>query len=133
MVKLSKLEGISAKFRQLLLQAGVEDQQQLLIYGKDKAARQSLAKKTGINPKLILKWVQHADLARINGVGEEYAELLQQSGVNSVTALAQYTPDKLFQLLTDFNEQTKLVKIMPPPTKIQTWIEQAQLLPTEVS
>ena len=38
---------------------------------------------------LILEWVNHADLWRINGVGSEYSDLLEAAGVDSPAELAQ--------------------------------------------
>ncbi|AHE66016.1 DUF4332 domain-containing protein [Legionella oakridgensis] len=130
MYKLSQLESIGVKFRELLQKAGIEDQEQLLAACSQRSGRQALAKETGINPKLILKWTQQADLARINGIGEEYAELLEFSGVDSVQTLAQFTPEKLFQTMLQVNEQANLVRAMPSMTKIESWIEQAQTLPS---
>ncbi|WP_133128749.1 DUF4332 domain-containing protein [Legionella nagasakiensis] len=129
MYKLSQIESIGVKFRELLQKAGIEDQEQLLAACSQRGGRQTLAKETGINPKLILKWTQQADLARINGIGEEYAELLEHSGVDSVPTLAQFSPEKLFNTMQQVNEQTKLVRVMPSITKVESWIEQAQTLP----
>ena len=59
----------------------------LLGEGATPAGRQAIAEKTGISEKLILKWVNHADLFRINGVAGQYAELLEASGVDTVVEL----------------------------------------------
>jgi len=52
-------------------------------------------KKTGIEHKLILKWVNRADLYRIKGVGSEYSDLLEVAGVDTVVELAKRMPDNL--------------------------------------
>jgi len=129
MHRLSQLERIGVKFSQLLEQAGIEDQQQLLDACCQERGRQALAKQTGINPKLILKWTIHADLARINGIGEEYAELLEKSGVYSVQQLTQFDPEKLLQTMQQVNEQTNVVQQIPTLSHIESWIKQAQTLP----
>lgn len=53
--------------------------------------RQEIGQKTGISAANILEWVNHVDLMRVRGVGEEYADLLEAAGVDSVPELAQTT------------------------------------------
>jgi len=36
---------------------------------------------------LILKWVNMADLFRVKGIGQEYSELLEKAGVDTVREL----------------------------------------------
>jgi hypothetical protein len=43
-----------------------------------------LAEESGIDEKRILTWVNLADLMRLNGVGKQFAELLEAAGVDSV-------------------------------------------------
>ncbi|GGI83928.1 DUF4332 domain-containing protein [Legionella impletisoli] len=132
MCKLSQLEGIGVKFIALLHEAGIEDQDQLLEACSQPNERQQLAKATGINSKLILKWTQQADLSRINGIGEEYAELLIHCGVGSVQQLSLCNPEKLMALMQEYNEQTKLVRALPGKTSIEDWIEQAKTIPVKL-
>ncbi len=129
MHKLSQLENIGVKFTKLLEDAGIEDQKQLLDVCCQAGGREALAKQTGINPKLILKWTTHADLARVSGIGEEYAELLEKSGVHSVKQLTPFNPEKLLQSMQKINEQTKIVHQLPTLSQIKSWIEQAETLP----
>ncbi len=129
MCKLSQLESIGVKFTELLQQIGIDDQQQLLATGITRNQRHELAKKTGINPKLIFKWITQADLARVHGIGDDYAELLEHCSVDSVQVLAQFNSEKLFQIMQRINEQTNLVKQMPNQTQVESWIAQAKILP----
>ncbi|KTD23321.1 DUF4332 domain-containing protein [Legionella londiniensis] len=132
MYKLSKLENIGVKFAALLLEAGIEDQEQLLDFCRLRNKRLELAQKTGINPKLIYKWTIEADLARITGIGGEYAELLQYCDIDSVQTLAVMDAEKLQQILEDENKKTKLVRHLPSLNQIETWIAQAKKLPPVV-
>ncbi|WP_133130896.1 DUF4332 domain-containing protein [Legionella yabuuchiae] len=132
MCKLSQMEGIGVKFIALLHDAGIEDQDQLLEACGQPNERQQLAKETGINSKLILKWTQQADLSRINGIGEEYAELLIHCGVSSVQDLALYKPEKLLMLMQEQNEQAQLVRALPGEPNVESWIKQAQSLPAKL-
>jgi len=129
MRKLSQLESIGVKFTEHLHQIGIDDQQQLLATGSTRNQRNELAKKTGINPKLIFKWITQADLARVHGIGDDYAELLEHCSVDSVQVLAQFNSEKLFQIMQRINDQTNLVKQIPSKTQVQSWIAQAKVLP----
>lgn len=59
---------------------GLTNVDHLLGQGGTVAGRKALAQKSGISEKLLLEWVNHADLCRINGVGSEYADLLEEAG-----------------------------------------------------
>jgi hypothetical protein len=52
---------------------------------------------TSITEKLILGWVSRADLTRVKGIGEEYADLFEAAGVDTVPELAQRKPENLLQ------------------------------------
>jgi predicted flap endonuclease-1-like 5' DNA nuclease len=84
MTRLSKIEGIGQSFTQKLEEAGISSIEMLLKHGAAPTGRKELADQTGVSEKVILRWVNQADLARIKGVSEEYAELLEAAGVDSV-------------------------------------------------
>ena len=83
---------------------------------------------TGISAKLILKWVNRADLARVKGVGEEYADLLELAGVDTVPELAQRNPQNLHQKMVEINDERKVVRRAPSLSAVQVWVAQAQEL-----
>jgi len=58
------IEGIGEKYAQKLKEVGIATTEQLLEVGATKKGRDQLAEKTGISPKLILEWVNLADLFR---------------------------------------------------------------------
>ncbi|MCP0913858.1 DUF4332 domain-containing protein [Legionella sp. 27cVA30] len=132
MQKIANLESIGVKFTELLKQVGIEHQEQLLARCGPRKERQALAKQLGINAKLLLKWTQQADLARISGIGDDYAELLLQVRIDSVPALAQSNSKKLLSHMQQINEQNNLVKKLPNVTHLESWIEQAKNLPALV-
>lgn len=94
-----------------------------------KKAEQNLLKKTGISDKLILKWTNHADLNRIKGVGGQYAELLEASGVDTVVELATRNPENLFKKMTEVNKEKELVRNLPTLVQVEDWVKQAAYLP----
>lgn len=133
MASLAKVEGIGKAYAQKLAEAGVATTQALLDKGASPQGRQEIAEKTGISPKLILRWVNHVDLFRIKGVGEEYADLLEVAGVDTVPELAQRNPENLYQKLIEVNQEKKLVRQLPSEIQIRDWVEQAQRLPRKVT
>jgi predicted flap endonuclease-1-like 5' DNA nuclease len=78
---------------------------------------------------LILKWVNHVDLYRIKGVGSEYADLLEASGVDTVVELAQRNAANLFAKMNNINVEKRLVRRPPTQSQVENWIAQAKDLP----
>jgi predicted flap endonuclease-1-like 5' DNA nuclease len=75
-----------------------------------------------------LKWVNHADLFRLKGVGSEYADLLEAAGVDTVVELAQRNATNLYNKMVATNEEKKLVRQLPSAEKVEDWVAQAKLL-----
>ena len=128
MAKLVDIEGIGATYAAKLKEAGVESQAALLKEGGEKKGRSALAEKTGISEKLILGWVNRADLARIKGVGEEYADLLEHAGVDTVPELAGRNAANLHAKMVEVNEAKKLVRALPTEAKVAYWVAQAKTM-----
>ena len=84
--KIIDVEGIGEVYGAKLTAVGINTVEELLEAAKKPAGRAELAEKTGITPKLILTWANHADLMRINGVGPQFSELLEAAGVDTVKA-----------------------------------------------
>ncbi|MEA4881637.1 MAG: DUF4332 domain-containing protein [Synergistaceae bacterium] len=132
MAKLEMVEGIGQVYADKLRGAGVATTEMLLEMGSTKKGREDLAEKSGISGKLILEWVNHVDLFRIKGVGEEYADLLEASGVDTVPELAQRRADNLHKKLAEINAEKKLVRQLPSENQVQGWIDQAKKLPRKI-
>lgn len=132
MGKLSEIEGIGAVYSEKLAAAGIKSQAKLLEAGGTPKGRKDLAAKSDISGKLILKWVNRADLARVKGIGEEYADLLEFAGVDTVPELAQRRADNLLKKMLEVNEQRKLVRSPPTQVMVEKWIAQAKLLPRAI-
>uniref|UniRef100_A0A7C4Q3S2 DUF4332 domain-containing protein n=1 Tax=Bellilinea caldifistulae TaxID=360411 RepID=A0A7C4Q3S2_9CHLR len=129
MTALAKIEGIGEKYAAKLQAAGVNTLEGLLEKGKTPQGRKALAEATGISEKLILEWANLADLFRIKGIGEEYSDLLEEAGVDTVMELAQRNPENLLAKMSEINEQKKLVRRLPVLSQVQDWVEQAKNLP----
>lgn len=133
MTPLTEVEGIGPAYAEKLQAAGVATTEGLLERGADRGGRADLAEATGISSALILRWVNQADLFRINGVGEQYAELLEAAGVDSVPELAQRNATSLQAKLAEANEGRNLVRQVPVESQVARWIEEAKGLPRVVT
>jgi len=133
MAQLVTVEGIGEAYAQKLQDAGIATTQALLEKGASPQGRKEIAEKTGISETLILRWVNHVDLFRIKGVGEEYADLLEAAGVDTVPELAQRNPENLHQKLVAVNQEKKLVRQLPNQAQVSDWIEQARQLPRVIT
>jgi predicted flap endonuclease-1-like 5' DNA nuclease len=133
MAKLTKVEGIGESYAQKLQEAGIRTTQALLKKGTSPQGRKEIAEKTGISGTLILRWVNRVDLFRIKGVGEEYSDLLEASGVDTVPELAQRNPENLYQKMVAVNQDKKLVRQLPNQAQVSNWIEQAKRLPRVIT
>ena len=128
MTSLLEIEGIGEASAAKLKVAGVRSLEALLEAGKTPKGRKELAEKSGIDESRLLKWVNMADLFRIKGVAEEYSELLEASGVDTVPELAQRNANNLYEKLASVNAEKKLVRKMPTQTEVTKWVEQAKSL-----
>lgn len=133
MAKIVDIEGIGDVYAGKLEAVGIVTTQALLEAGATPNGRKELAEGTGISGKLILEWVNHADLFRIKGVAEEYADLLEEAGVDTVPELAQRNPENLYAKLHEVNEEKKLVRRLPAQSWVQDWVEQAKGMPRVIS
>ena len=133
MSHINKIEGIGPSHEKKFAEVGVTTVEHLLKAGGTPKGRKELVSKTGFHEHHLLKWVNQADLLRIKGVGRQYAELLQASGVDSVKELAQRKPDHLHEKLKVSNETKRQVHIVPNLTSITNWISEAKKLPRMVS
>jgi len=129
MTRLAEVEGIGEKYAQKLKEAGVGSTRVLLERGAKAKSRRELAKISGINEKLILEWVNHIDLFRVRGVSSEYADLLEEAGIDTVRELAQRKAANLYQKLVLVNQKKRLVRRLPTQAQVSNWIDQARQLP----
>ena len=129
---LNEIEGIGSTYAKKLAAVGVKTTEELLETGATKRGRETLAKKTGISEKLVLEWVNLADLFRVKGVGGEYSDLLEEAGVDTVVELSRRNPENLHAKILEVNEKKKLVRRPPTLDKVRDWVEQAKKLPRKV-
>jgi predicted flap endonuclease-1-like 5' DNA nuclease len=132
MASVVEIEGVGEAHAAKLSGAGVPTTDVLLSEGATPAGRKALADKTGISEALILTWVNHVDLARINGVAGQYAELLEAAGVDTVVELAQRNAANLTAKMSEINDARNLVNRLPSESEVTRWIAEATTLPRHV-
>lgn len=132
-MNIKDIEGIGPAYAKKLEKAGIRTTDALLKAGASAKGRKELAAETGISETLILEWVNLADLYRISGIGSEYADLLEEAGVDTVAELAKRVPANLYQKMVEVNQAKNLVNRMPGLSQVTDWIEQAKKLPKVVT
>lgn len=125
------VEGIAKSYGNKLRKCGVNSTKALLDKGCSPKGRKALEKESGIDHKLILKWTNMCDLMRVKGVGEEYSELLEAAGVDTVKELRTRRPDNLHKAMREANDKRKnrLVRQLPGLVQVEKWVAHAKELP----
>ena len=132
MTKLNSLEGVGVAAANKLRSVGIESYDDLLAVARTPEKRKEMAQQTGISSKRLLCWTNRADLARIKGVGGEYADLLEAAGIQSVNELAAFDEANLHASMVRVNSRKKLVRRVPAVSRVASWVEQAKSLPSVV-
>lgn len=126
--KIEDIEGIGEVYGSKLRAKDITSTNALLDVAGSKKGRISLAEKTGLPESLILTWVNHSDLMRINGVGGQFAELLEAAGVDTVKEFATRNADNLHAKMIETNEKNGLAGRVPSVDMLRDMIEQAKNL-----
>ena len=124
--KVLDIEGVGEEYAKKLNDAGIFTTSEYL--SATPALRKKLAEETKISPKLILKFANHADLIRINGIGPQYAEILERAGVDTVNELKNRVPANLAKKVVEINEEKHLAKRSPTLKDVEKWVEEAKTL-----
>ena len=124
-----EIKGITRELAAKLKAKSIDNAAELLDAGKTPAGRRELATACAVDGKVVLEWVNRADLARVKGVGGVYADLLEEAGVDTIKELAQRVPANLCAKITEINTAKKLTTRPPTESMVQEWVSQAKALP----
>lgn len=129
------IEGIGQGRGKILREMGVSMVQEFLQkyrYADDK--RTELATRLDIDEHVVRQWVSMADLMRIQGIGSQYSELLEASGVYSVPELAQQDAERLTEKIKLVNRvEHATILALPDASEVSAWIQSAKLLPSIIT
>ncbi len=131
--KIIDIEGVGDVYAEKLVAAGINKVSELLDKCAAPKGRKELAEATGISEKLILRWTNHADLFRINGVGPQFAELLEAAGVDTVKEFRHRVAENLQPKLAELNEERHICGRVPAVVEVQKMIDQAKELEPRVT
>lgn len=121
-----RIEGIGEKYAVMLRKAGIRTTDILLDRCRTPKDRASVAKESGLSPKLVMEFANLADLMRLSGVGEEWADLLEEAGVDTIKELKNRNAQSLYEKMIEVNEAKKLVRRVPPLVYVERWIKEAK-------
>lgn len=133
MASIDAIEGIGHKHATTLRKHRVRTTEALLKRGATRKGRRDLATETGLSEKMILEWVNRADLMRVKGIGEEYSDLLEAAGVDTVKELRRRNAANLLGAMVDVNAKKRLVRRLPTESMVQRWVDHAKTLESVVT
>ncbi len=131
--RIQEIEGIGPSYATKLAKSGITSTKHLLEQCASAKGRKTVAQSTGVDEARLLKWANMADLMRLAGVGEEYSELLEAAGVDTVKELKHRNAENLVAKMEEVNAARKLVRQRPSVKQVAKWIEQAKSLPALIS
>lgn len=126
--KIEQIEGVGPQYAERLSAAGVITTEDLLVKCATPEGRRDLEVKTGLSLTQITTWANQADLMRVSGIGSEFGQLLESSGVDTVKELAQRNPENLVAVMSRVNEEKHLTRVVPAVKTVAKWVENAREL-----
>ena len=131
--KIDEIEGIGPAYAEKLQSAGIKTTADLLKAGGTAKGRKSLEATTGLSGARILEWCNRADLMRISGVGKQFAELLEATGVDTAKELRNRNALNLAAAMKQINAKKKVTRTTPSVYLAAKWIAQAKTLEPAIS
>jgi len=133
-MRIDEVEGIGAAHAAKLGEVGINTTDDLIMAAANAAGRGKVAGMTGIGAGQLLKWVNHVDLMRIEGVGPEYSDLLEAAGVDSPAELAQRNAANLAQTFQEIDAaRPNWIRRVPSEATVAGWIASAAEMEKVVS
>jgi predicted flap endonuclease-1-like 5' DNA nuclease len=129
---IKKLDPVG-EYSSRLKRVGIRTTSGLLAKAKDARGRKALSGSTAIPEQLVLKWANMADLMRVKGVGEEYSQLLEAAGVDTVKELRNRNAANLTRAMAKANARLGLVRLLPSQKVVERWIAEAKSLPPTIT
>ena len=126
--KIEEIQGIGPAYKEKLAKAKVATTDDLLKMCCEPAGRKTISETTGLSEGHLLTWSNMADMMRISGVGPQFAELLEASGVDTVKELQHRNAENLATKMSEVNTEKNLANATPAASTVQEWIDQAKSL-----
>jgi len=113
---------IDPQHRRELPKVGIATLHDLILKTKEKTEREELALRLLIPKEELLQWIAKAQLAETKGIGIENLQWLEGAGIDSLSALATESPERLYKKI----EQVHGKRSIPGKAKIKIWIKEAK-------
>jgi predicted flap endonuclease-1-like 5' DNA nuclease len=119
------IEGIGETYAKKLNKVGIVKLEDLMTLTK--ARIKELSVKTKVSTKLFDKWQEHANLMKIDGIGPEYSDALNQIGIDSVKELANRAAQATLDKIIAFDKsKPNVIRKLPKLEDVKSWIAQAK-------
>ncbi len=128
-MRLTEIEQIGSSYVDRLEAVGLDSVEAFIASCRTPAGRAELSRRTGISENLLLGWAQRAEVAAIEDLSEEFADLLEAAGVGGLQQLAEFDAIELATLLVQTNDSRQIVIDLPEAEQVLDWIAQARRLP----
>jgi predicted flap endonuclease-1-like 5' DNA nuclease len=125
---ISTIRGISSDTVSKMNAKGIKNTDDLLEAASTPKGRSDLAKEVGLEPSALTELLNRADLARISGIGDAFANLLEDAGVDTVKELSHRKPENLHTALVELNTAKKIAHHVPGLDVIEGWVAEAKTL-----
>jgi predicted flap endonuclease-1-like 5' DNA nuclease len=129
MHRIGEVEDIDDGMEAKLTGLGIRTTDDFLARAATPAGRAALASEVGSTAATVLTWANCADLMRVDGIGMQFADLLEAAGVDTIPELAQRNAPNLHERVAALNDEKKLAGRAPTGAEIEAWIVQAKALP----
>ena len=130
--KINEIKGLDPHVAAKMQQAHINTVDDLVNQTQTSHQRTELANQLGVPPSQLTGWLNRANLMRLKGVGTEMANLLEDSGVDSVKELQHRKADMLATKLKETNDAKHITGHVPSHAQLQTWIEEARILAAQL-
>ena len=125
---IEKIKGMTAELASKFQASGITNTDELLENARTPHQRTELGHKVGVTAVAIKEFANRADLMRLNGVGGDLSNLLEEAGVNSCKELQHRVAEHLHKTLVELNASRHIAHHVPPTAWIQDWITEAKTL-----
>jgi predicted flap endonuclease-1-like 5' DNA nuclease len=129
MHRIGEVEDIDAGTEAKLEGLGLRTTDDFLARAATPVGRAELASAVGSPEADVLKWANCADLMRVDGIGMQFADLLEEAGVDTIPELAQRNPQNLHTRVAELNAEKHLTGRAPTEAEVVEWVAQAKALP----
>ncbi|MBT2557786.1 DUF4332 domain-containing protein [Hymenobacter sp. ISL-91] len=116
-----------------LHEQGIKTADALLDAARTPADRRALASATGIEEIKIFKWVNYADLSRIDGLDPDLTTLLEEVGITTMLDLRGRSPFSLHSKMVSTNQKRNLVDQVPDMLHMADIVNHAKNMEPEVA